>query len=200
MARVLQVGIEGSDVRNLQEMLNFHFKGSPIAPLSVDSKFGAKTHTAVIALQRGARIVVDGKVGPQTIMALFPLGTLSDAAIATRRLDAVQSAPHVERLYSVAKSQSALVARCLPMISSVASASSPSLRINQIAPLTPGSATTPTFSTIKLQNLVAQAGNQFAWNPWDPRPSCLQPRARWYFAGAKPVSRALNFQPVGSLL
>lgn len=64
-SRVLKKGVKGSDVGDLQELLNK--RG---AKLGVDDDFGAKTDAAVRAFQRSHWLAVDGIVGPDTLGAL----------------------------------------------------------------------------------------------------------------------------------
>lgn len=63
---VLAKGTKGSDVERLQKLLNA--KG---AKLVVDADFGDRTDKAVRAIQKAAKITVDGRVGMQTWEALL---------------------------------------------------------------------------------------------------------------------------------
>lgn len=63
MADVLSRGSKGPDVKELQELLNFHLKDKP---LTVDGIFGPETEKRVRAFQRLTGITVDGDVGPDT--------------------------------------------------------------------------------------------------------------------------------------
>jgi rare lipoprotein A (peptidoglycan hydrolase) len=64
--RVLKKGLHGNDVAVLQRVLTW--KGWSPGP--VDGMFGRQTKRAVKQFQRNRRLVVDGKVGPQSILAL----------------------------------------------------------------------------------------------------------------------------------
>ncbi len=70
MARLLLRGITGLDVSELQAALNFHIR-KPAEPLKPDGIFGPLTDARVREFQRRANILVDGKVGPGTIAALY---------------------------------------------------------------------------------------------------------------------------------
>lgn len=61
--RVLRLGHQGADVRDLQRRLNIY---GLVAPLVVDGDFGRRTLAAVLAFQRWAGIEDDGIVGPVT--------------------------------------------------------------------------------------------------------------------------------------
>lgn len=64
-ARILKRGMNGTDVRELQRLLNV--RG---ASLQLDGDFGPKTEAAVRAFQKARRLSVDGEAGPQTVGAL----------------------------------------------------------------------------------------------------------------------------------
>ena len=64
--RVLKKAMHGNDVAVLQRILTW--KGW--SPGAVDGMFGRQTKRAVKQFQRHRRLVVDGKVGPQSILAL----------------------------------------------------------------------------------------------------------------------------------
>lgn len=61
-ARVLRPGARGTDVRQIQELLDLlgHDTGG------ADGVLGPKTQTAIEAFQRQAGLTVDGKIGPNT--------------------------------------------------------------------------------------------------------------------------------------
>ncbi|MBO4204812.1 peptidoglycan-binding domain-containing protein [Micromonospora echinofusca] len=63
--RVLRVGSEGSDVRELQTVAN-RLGGR----LTVDGVFGPRTEAWVRGFQRDRKLTVDGVVGPRTVAAL----------------------------------------------------------------------------------------------------------------------------------
>lgn len=67
--RVLHLGVDGGDVRVLQQALNALGYADP--PLVVDGDFGPKTEAAVRAVQRANDLVVDGWVGPATRAVVF---------------------------------------------------------------------------------------------------------------------------------
>ncbi|BAZ20313.1 hypothetical protein NIES4073_11890 [Kalymmatonema gypsitolerans NIES-4073] len=64
--RTLKLGVQGDDVKHLQEDLNLLKYG----PLTVDGNFGTKTEAAVKRFQSKNNLVVDGIVGPQTWQVL----------------------------------------------------------------------------------------------------------------------------------
>jgi len=164
MSRDLYEGTSGIDVRNLQRMLNFHSRGTSIAPLVVDGTFGPKTRAAVIRIQHAAHLFEDGVVGRHTIMALFPLLSLSSAAMAYNNSRQRVTFAGLAQLRSTAAAQSSTCASCL-----------------QRLPLTLSPITAPAFDKataepepprqiIKFQNAVVGAGNAFAWNAYAPSP------------------------------
>ena len=61
--RSLQRGATGEDVKRLQRVLNAWY---PSLKLLVDGIFGERTESAVIDLQKRAKLVPDGVVGPAT--------------------------------------------------------------------------------------------------------------------------------------
>jgi hypothetical protein len=71
MARNLQNGASGRDVRVLQRLLNFHLLTPVWKPLVTDGIFGLKTKARVIEFQQINSLMVDGIVGPQTRSALM---------------------------------------------------------------------------------------------------------------------------------
>jgi hypothetical protein len=69
MSRLLVRGCEGQDVREVQDVLNFHIRRGEM--LAVDGIFGPKTDARVRDFQQANGLKVDGKVGPETRAALF---------------------------------------------------------------------------------------------------------------------------------
>jgi hypothetical protein len=69
----LSIGMSGAKVSELQTRLNL--LPSSLARLTVDGKFGPKTHARVMEFQRTNKLVNDGVVGPQTLAALLDLIT-----------------------------------------------------------------------------------------------------------------------------
>jgi hypothetical protein len=63
MDRTLSKGMNGQDVRELQDDLNRHIPG---AALKVDGIFGARTDARVREFQRARGLTQDGLVGPKT--------------------------------------------------------------------------------------------------------------------------------------
>ena len=163
MSRDLFEGTSGPDVRNLQRLLNFHFRGSAARPLTVDGNFGSKTAAAVIRIQRAAHLYEDGVVGTRTAMALFPMISVLSAAMAYKTRNGATPAG-LTQLRLTAMAQSSACKSCL-----------------QRLPLTLAATGTPAFSraattpdppapVIKFQNLVVGPGNAFAWNAYSPSP------------------------------
>jgi hypothetical protein len=71
MARLLVRGVTGLDVKELQAALNFHLR-KPFTPLEPDGIFGPLTDARVREFQTRAGLTPpDGKVGPNTIAALY---------------------------------------------------------------------------------------------------------------------------------
>lgn len=71
MARLLLRGVTGADVKELQAALNFHLR-KPFTPLEPDGIFGPLTDARVREFQQRAGLTPpDGKVGPNTIAALY---------------------------------------------------------------------------------------------------------------------------------
>ena len=64
--RSLKRGMEGQDVKELQESLALR----EYSLGSIDANFGNKTHTALITFQKDAGLVQDGLYGPKTRKAL----------------------------------------------------------------------------------------------------------------------------------
>lgn len=67
MATVLKRGSKGAAVKEVQRLLN---AAGAFPSLDEDGDFGGSTETASRAFQKGIGLVVDGKVGPQTLTAL----------------------------------------------------------------------------------------------------------------------------------
>jgi peptidoglycan hydrolase-like protein with peptidoglycan-binding domain len=70
MIRLLRIGSAGSEVKDLQTLLNLQFAKAG-APLVVDGIFGRQTDARTREFQRLKRLRVDGIVGPQTSTALL---------------------------------------------------------------------------------------------------------------------------------
>lgn len=65
---MLRIGSAGSDVRDLQQCLNFVV---PLVPaLATDGQFGPKTNARVVTFQQQGGLSPDGIVGPLTGKAL----------------------------------------------------------------------------------------------------------------------------------
>lgn len=69
MGRLIRQGVNGADVRAVQDVLNFHIRR--LAPLKVDGIFGPATHGRVVAFQKSNQLKPDGIVGPNTMLKLF---------------------------------------------------------------------------------------------------------------------------------
>ena len=69
MPRTLRVGDVGTEVRALQDVLNFHIRRLP--PIGVDGQFGPKTQARVIEFQRANGLSTDGVAGNNTNNKLF---------------------------------------------------------------------------------------------------------------------------------
>lgn len=67
MATMLQHGSKGAAVKDVQRLLN---AAGASPPLIVDGDFGDKTVSAVFGFQNAHGLVIDGKVGVQTLTAL----------------------------------------------------------------------------------------------------------------------------------
>lgn len=67
----LSIGMSGTKVSELQARLNL--LPSILARLTVDGKFGPKTHARVMEFQRSSKLVPDGVVGTKTLAALLDL-------------------------------------------------------------------------------------------------------------------------------
>ena len=68
-SRLLKRGMEGSDVKALQELLMQ--LGYTLSRYGADAKFGAETEKALRAFQKEAGLTVDGKYGDKTHAALM---------------------------------------------------------------------------------------------------------------------------------
>jgi len=69
MGRLIKQGIQGADVRAVQDVLNFHIRR--LTPLQVDGIFGPLTHARVVEFQKSNQLKPDGLVGPKTMAKLF---------------------------------------------------------------------------------------------------------------------------------
>ena len=70
--RVVEFGDRGSDVQEIQTLLNNRF-----SPLVIDGVFGSDTQAVVTNFQQQYGLVADGKVGPTTLNALLNAPTTS---------------------------------------------------------------------------------------------------------------------------
>ena len=77
MGRLIKQGIQGADVRAVQDVLNFHIRR--LTPLVVDGDFGPLTHARVVEFQNSNQLKPDGIVGPNTMAKLFEEEQLSIA-------------------------------------------------------------------------------------------------------------------------
>lgn len=68
MARLLSIGLQGDDVKNLQLQLNR--LPSRLAPLTVDGIFGPRTRERVVEFQNDKGLQPDGIAGPATLAAI----------------------------------------------------------------------------------------------------------------------------------
>jgi hypothetical protein len=66
----LRLGAVGQQVRDLQAALN-HQMSPPLAPITIDGRFGRATYDRLREFQRRCGLTPDGSVGPQTRRALF---------------------------------------------------------------------------------------------------------------------------------
>jgi len=71
--KILAKGSKGADVATLQQLLNLIAQQNPsvLTQIESDSDFGNATLAAVTAYQKAAGIVVDGKVGQQTLAQII---------------------------------------------------------------------------------------------------------------------------------
>ena len=69
MGRLIKQGVQGADVRAVQDVLNFHIRR--LAPLKVDGIFGPLTNARVVEFQKSNQLKPDGIVGPNTMAKLF---------------------------------------------------------------------------------------------------------------------------------
>jgi peptidoglycan hydrolase-like protein with peptidoglycan-binding domain len=74
MARMLSQGMQGQDVRALQDALNFQIRRG--TPLNVDGIFGPKTAERVREFQRANGLAVDAIAGPKTQDQLYEVTDL----------------------------------------------------------------------------------------------------------------------------
>jgi len=75
MGRLIKQGIQGADVRAVQDVLNFHIRR--FTALAVDGDFGPLTHVRVVEFQKSNQLKADGIVGPNTMAKLFEEEQLS---------------------------------------------------------------------------------------------------------------------------
>ena len=69
MGRLISQGVQGADVRAVQDVLNFQIRR--FEPLAVDGVFGPKTRARVVEFQRSNGLTPDGVVGPITLGKLL---------------------------------------------------------------------------------------------------------------------------------
>jgi peptidoglycan hydrolase-like protein with peptidoglycan-binding domain len=69
MGRLISFGAKGTDVRAVQDVLNFHVRR--LEPLDVDGDFGPKTKARVVEFQKANQLKPDGIVGPNTLGKLM---------------------------------------------------------------------------------------------------------------------------------
>jgi peptidoglycan hydrolase-like protein with peptidoglycan-binding domain len=69
MGRLISQGVQGADVRAVQDVLNFHVRR--FEPLAVDGVFGPKTRARVVEFQKANGLKADGVVGPITLGKLL---------------------------------------------------------------------------------------------------------------------------------
>jgi hypothetical protein len=84
MSRTLSQGMNGPDVRALQDVLNFHIRRG--GTLKVDGVFGPDTNARVVEFQRANGLKTDGLVGPLTNAQLFEVTELPVPLIFMPRL------------------------------------------------------------------------------------------------------------------
>jgi peptidoglycan hydrolase-like protein with peptidoglycan-binding domain len=85
MDRILTIGSTGSDVSELQALLNRR-PPTQFPPLKIDNIFGPKTSARVKEFQRNNGLQIDGIVGPKTAAALptiAPVVAISEPIPAT---------------------------------------------------------------------------------------------------------------------
>jgi peptidoglycan hydrolase-like protein with peptidoglycan-binding domain len=80
VSRTLYQGCTGTDVRNLQLVLNLQ-RGPHDQRIGEDGIFGPETRARVKAFQTYAKLKPDGIVGPLTFAALVPVGTHTTQAL-----------------------------------------------------------------------------------------------------------------------
>lgn len=84
MSRTLSQGMNGPDVRALQDVLNFHIRRGE--PLKVDGVFGPATNARVLEFQKSNGLTADGLVGSQTNAQLYEVTELSVPLVFMPRL------------------------------------------------------------------------------------------------------------------
>jgi hypothetical protein len=92
--RDLFIGCTGSDVRNIQQLLNYHLP-KVLPSLSEDGQFGPKTDARVREFQRLNHISSDGVVGPNTRIHLLSLEQVSGPIRVTDTSQLVAAVGHV---------------------------------------------------------------------------------------------------------
>ena len=82
--RDLSAGMNGPDVRALQEGLNLRNDGAA-SPIAVDGSFGPETDKAIRAYQARQQLKPDGIVGPITRASIFHLAVATTTIFGQRR-------------------------------------------------------------------------------------------------------------------
>ena len=83
MSRNLYQGLTGTDVRQLQIILNLQ-RGPHYQRIGEDGIFGPETRSRVKGFQAYCKLNPDGIVGPLTFAALVPIGTHTTQAVVNR--------------------------------------------------------------------------------------------------------------------
>jgi hypothetical protein len=170
VSRNLSSGMQGQDVKNLQGMLNFHLVPLGEPRLAEDGNFGPKTKAAVLKAQGIASLVADGIVGPKTTAALLSLGSVNGGVSSTPDESDAGGSTELALLTANARTRSMFPPNA-PFFAQTASpffaqTASPAVG-DPPAPPTPSPASPP---IVKVQSVVVQGGNQFAFNPFTVAP------------------------------
>lgn len=88
--RVVELGDQGSDVREIQTLLN---RFNRFSPLTIDGAFGSNTQAVVTDFQQQYGLRADGKVGPTTLNALLNPPVNPTTGLTTFRSIPIQSTP-----------------------------------------------------------------------------------------------------------
>ena len=81
--RSLSLGMNGEDVRAIQNALNL-YPDLPGAPLNPDGRFGSLTDAKVRPFQSLKGLAADGVFGRRTRLAMFPFGVATTTILGTR--------------------------------------------------------------------------------------------------------------------